>query len=141
MNARVLLVTRFQDLSMKVAGSNRDVLTIVHVAWLSDAIRRLAQSDFQAVMVDLDLPDAKGLEGLQRLARIAPHLPILVLGDDPVFLTPLLSGEPLGNRRTQGAGRAPPQNEPLASGQRQSSLYPGQHRPWRSRSATPRTLS
>jgi PAS domain S-box-containing protein len=321
MNARVLLVTRFRDLSMKVAGSNRDALTIVHVAWLSDAIRRLAQSDFQAVMVDLDLPDAKGLEGLQTLARIAPHLPILVLGDDPVLqqlkmlehgaddyllkhrldsdtlmralhgsiarktrkgvllnnrrrtqlalnsigdgvlstngaglitfinpvaeqllgwrnvegvgrhllevfqvidattrervvprmgsriqshrtmiltqnrllvrrdghelpiddyatlvydrsdlisgmavvihdlteararartlvypaehdvLTPLLSGEPLGNRRKQGAGRAPAQNEPLASGERQSSLYPGQHRPWRSRSAAPRALS
>jgi PAS domain S-box-containing protein len=85
MNARVLLVTRFRDLSMKVAGSNRDALTIVHVAWLSDAIRRLEQSDFQAVMVDLDLPDAKGLEGLHALARIAPHLPILVLGDDSVL--------------------------------------------------------
>jgi PAS domain S-box-containing protein len=85
MNARVLLVTRFRDLSMKIAGSNRDALTIVHVAWLSDAIRRLEQSDFQAVMVDLDLPDAKGLEGLHALARIAPHLPILVLGDDSVL--------------------------------------------------------
>jgi PAS domain S-box-containing protein len=85
MNARVLLVTRFRDLSMKIAGSNRDALTIVHVAWLSDAIRCLEQSDFQAVMVDLDLPDAKGLEGLHALARIVPHLPILVLGDDSVL--------------------------------------------------------
>ena len=85
MNARVLLVTRFRDLSMKVTGSNRDALTIVHVAWLSDAIRRLEQSDFQAVLVDLDLPDAKGLEGLHALARIVPHLPILVLGDDSVL--------------------------------------------------------
>ena len=85
MNARVLLVTRFRDLSMRVASSNRAGLTIVHVAWLSDAIRRLEQSDFQAVMVDLDLPDAKGLEGLHALARIAPHLPILVLGDDSVL--------------------------------------------------------
>ena len=70
---------------MKVAGSNRDALRIVHVAWLSDAIRRLAQNSFQAVLVDLDLPDAKGLEGLDALARIAPHLPILVLGDDSVL--------------------------------------------------------
>jgi PAS domain S-box-containing protein len=85
MNARVLLVTRFRDLSMKVAGSNRDALTIVHVAWLSDAIKRLEQSDFQAVLVDLDLPDAKGLKGLHALARIVPHLPILVLGDDSVL--------------------------------------------------------
>jgi PAS domain S-box-containing protein len=319
MNTRVLLVTRFRDLSMKVAGSNRDALTIVHVAWLSDAIRRLEQSDFQAVLVDLDLPDAKGLEGLHALARIVPHLPILVLGDDSVLqqmkmlehgaddyllkhrldsdtfmralhgsiarkakervllnnrrrtqltlnsigdgvlstdnaglitfinpvaepligwmnaegvgrhllevfqvidattrervvprmesrvqsdqtiiwppnrllvrrdghelpiedyaaaiydrsnsisgmvvvihdltesramartypaehyvLNPLLSGELPGNRRKHGPIRAPTRNKPLASDERQSSLYPGQHRPWRSRSAAPRALS
>jgi PAS domain S-box-containing protein len=70
---------------MKVAASNRDALSIVHVAWLSDAIRRLKQADFQAVMVDLDLPDAKGLETLHALTRAAPHLPILVLGDDTVL--------------------------------------------------------
>jgi PAS domain S-box-containing protein len=85
MNARVLLVTRFRDLCAKVAGSNRDALTIVHVAWLSDAITRLKQNNFQAVMVDLDLPDAKGLEALHALTRVAPHLPILVLGDDSVL--------------------------------------------------------
>src|SRR5450631_1348170 len=85
MNIRVLLVTRFRELSMKVSALNRDALTIVHVAWLSDAIRRLKQNNFQAVMVDLDLPDAKGLEALHALTRVAPHLPILVLGDDSVL--------------------------------------------------------
>jgi DNA-binding NarL/FixJ family response regulator len=85
MNVRVLLVTRFRHLSMKVAASNRDALTIVHVAWLSDAIRRLKQNNFQAVMVDLDLPDAKGLEALHALTGAAPHLPILVLGNDTVL--------------------------------------------------------
>jgi hypothetical protein len=54
MNARVLVVTRvlvdtrFRELSMK--ASARDALTIVHVAWLSDAISRLKRTDFQAVM-------------------------------------------------------------------------------------------
>jgi PAS domain S-box-containing protein len=85
MNVRVLLVTRFRHLSMKVAASNRGALTIVHVAWLSDAIRRLKQNNFQAVMVDLDLPDAKGLEALHALTGAAPHLPILVLGNDTVL--------------------------------------------------------
>jgi PAS domain S-box-containing protein len=319
MNVRVLLVTRFRHLSMKVAASNQDALTIVHVAWLSDAIRRLKQNNFQAVMVDLDLPDAKGLEALRALTGAAPHLPILVLGDDTVlqqmkmvehgahdyllkhrlgadtlmralhgaiarkaregamfsekkraqltiksigdgvlstdnaglitFLNPvaerligwtyaeaaghhlmevfqvveattrervvprmesrvqsdqtiiwppnrllvrrdghelpiedyaaaiydrsnsisgmvvvihdltesramartypaehdvlnrLLSGELPGNRRKHGPIRAPTRNKPLASDERQSSLYPGQHRPWRSRSAAPRALS
>jgi PAS domain S-box-containing protein len=85
MNVRVLLVTRFRYLSMKVAASNRDALTIFHVAWLSDAMRRLKQGNFQAIMVDLDLPDAKGLEALHALTEAAPHLPILVLGDDTVL--------------------------------------------------------
>jgi PAS domain S-box-containing protein len=70
---------------MKVSALNRDALTIVHVAWLSDAIRRLQRHDFQAVMVDLDLPDAKGLKALHALMEAAPHLPILVLGDDTVL--------------------------------------------------------
>jgi PAS domain S-box-containing protein len=85
MNVRALLVTRFRELSMKIAASNRDALTLIHVAWLSDAIRRLKQSDFQAILVDLDLPDAKGLEALHGLMEVAPHLPILVLGDDTVL--------------------------------------------------------
>jgi DNA-binding NtrC family response regulator len=85
MNVRVLLVTRFRSLSMKVAASNRDALTIVHAAWLSDAIRRLKQNNFQAILVDLDLPDAKGLEALHALTEVAPHLPILVLGDATVL--------------------------------------------------------
>ena len=42
---------------------------------------------FQAVMVDLDLPDAKGLEALHALVGAAPYLPILVLGDDTVLPT------------------------------------------------------
>jgi PAS domain S-box-containing protein len=70
---------------MSVAASNRGTLTIIHVAWLSDAIRQLKQNDFQAVMVDLDLPDAKGLKALHALMGVAPHLPILVLGDDTVL--------------------------------------------------------
>jgi hypothetical protein len=49
LNVRVLLITRFRCLSMKVAASNRDALSIVHVAWLSDAMKRLKQTDFQAV--------------------------------------------------------------------------------------------
>lgn len=72
MNVRVLLVTRFRELSMNVSALNRDALTIVHVAWLSDAIRRLKRNDFQAVIVDLDLPDAKGVEVLRALAGTAP---------------------------------------------------------------------
>jgi PAS domain S-box-containing protein len=82
MNVRVLLVSRFRE---QVSALSRDALTIVQVAWLSDAIRRLKRNDFQAIMADLDLPDAKGLEALHALVGAAPRLPILVLRDDTVF--------------------------------------------------------
>lgn len=82
MSVRVLLVTRVHDLNRRIAAPLGDALTIVHVAWLSDAIRRLKHGNFQVVMLDLDLPDAKGREALEALIRVAPDLPILVLGDD-----------------------------------------------------------
>lgn len=83
MNVRVLLVSRFRELSMKVSALSRDALTIVHVAWLSDAIRRLKRNDFQAVMADLDLPDAKGLEALHALVGAAPPFADPRLGGCP----------------------------------------------------------
>jgi DNA-binding NtrC family response regulator len=73
MKVRVLLVTYFRKLSSKVSALNRYALTVVHVAWLAAAVRRLKRNDFQAVMVDLDLPDAKGLEALHALIEAAPH--------------------------------------------------------------------
>jgi diguanylate cyclase (GGDEF)-like protein/PAS domain S-box-containing protein len=82
MSVRVLLITRFRDLIRRIAASNGDALAIEHVAWLSDAKKRLKQHAFQAIMADLDLPDAQGMEALRALTRAAPQVPIVVLGDD-----------------------------------------------------------
>ncbi len=86
LNVRVLLVTRDRELSRRVAGANGDAFAIAHVAWLADAISRLKKNNFQAVIVDLDLPDAQGLETLAALMAVAPTLPILVLGNDAAIL-------------------------------------------------------
>jgi diguanylate cyclase (GGDEF)-like protein/PAS domain S-box-containing protein len=82
MSVHVLLVSRSRGFSTSVAASNGQAVTVEHVASLADAMTRLEQNDFQAVALDLDLPDAQGFEALSALTAIVPDLPVLVLGDD-----------------------------------------------------------
>lgn len=46
---------------------------------LAEALGRLREGGWNAVVLDLSLPDAGGLEGLTRLRRAAPDTPVLVL--------------------------------------------------------------
>lgn len=78
----MLLVTRFRELSTRVAAANAETFKIEHVARLADGLSRLKKSEFHAIVVDLDLPDSKGLQTLRALMAVASHLPILVLGHD-----------------------------------------------------------
>lgn len=85
MSVRVLLITRHREPGVSPARAFSQpagsALTIESVTRLSDAITRLKKNDIQAVMVDLNLPDAIGFEVLLALIGVAPHLPILVLSD------------------------------------------------------------
>jgi PAS domain S-box-containing protein len=49
------------------------------VTTLGDAVDRLGRRGADCVLLDLSLPDAAGLEGLERLAKAFPALPIVVL--------------------------------------------------------------
>ena len=54
-----------------------------HVMRLSEALERLWQKEFQLVLLDLGLPDANGLEALEKARRAAPWVPVVVLtGND-----------------------------------------------------------
>jgi len=46
---------------------------------LSDGLKRLSREPFDAVVLDLYLPDSSGLETLSQVHHAAPHLPIVVL--------------------------------------------------------------
>jgi diguanylate cyclase (GGDEF)-like protein len=46
---------------------------------LEVAIRMIRDERFDIVLLDLMLPDAKGLEGLNRVVQVAPRLPVLIL--------------------------------------------------------------
>jgi diguanylate cyclase (GGDEF)-like protein/PAS domain S-box-containing protein len=48
---------------------------------LAAGLERLEQGGIDAVLIDLTLPDSRGLDGFERLRDRAPHLPILTLCD------------------------------------------------------------
>ena len=63
------LLTNFAGASHRVIQVNR----------LSEALRLLDGISFKAALVDIALPDARGLESVARLRATAPSLPIIVL--------------------------------------------------------------
>src|SRR5579863_7294033 len=52
---------------------------LISVPRLGDALIRLRTEHFDAVLLDLSLPDSKGLETLSRMRLRAPHVPIVVM--------------------------------------------------------------
>src|SRR5882672_6281430 len=73
--------------------STRHALT--HVPRLEDALRALGENRFDAVLLDLGLPDALGLEAVGPINTLAPELPIVVLTgneDQSVALSAVKAG-------------------------------------------------
>lgn len=54
-------------------------LDVVHLRTAAEAVRRLAQGDVRCVVLDLSLPDAKGLEAVSAVRAADPTVPIVVL--------------------------------------------------------------
>jgi len=52
---------------------------LTHVGQLNEAITQLAKFNFDAILLDLSLPDSQGVETLERVLSAAPSLPIIVL--------------------------------------------------------------
>jgi diguanylate cyclase (GGDEF)-like protein/PAS domain S-box-containing protein len=91
MSALVLLITCDRDLTKRLSKSlsdfTDDALTIECVDRLSEATQRLNLNDsIAAVIMDWDLPATRGFETLLVLMGAAPHLPIIILGNDPNLL-------------------------------------------------------
>ena len=95
---RILLVednaqdARFLRESLKDVGED---LHVIHAERLCEAVDRLKQDSFDVVLLDLSLPDARGLEGLRGVRQQAPEIAIVVLtglADDSVALKAVQSG-------------------------------------------------
>ena len=52
---------------------------VTHVVRIENALQELARETFDVVLTDLTLPDASGLESVQKLRAFSPDLPLIVL--------------------------------------------------------------
>jgi CheY-like chemotaxis protein len=62
-----------------LTSSSARPFVVEWVTNLADALARLAKGEFEVVLLDLTLPDGKGLEAFNKMLKAAPNALILVL--------------------------------------------------------------
>jgi PAS domain S-box-containing protein len=81
---RLLLVednpgdARLVEILLSEAGSSAD-FEVILAERVGEALERLEQSGFDAILLDLSLPDSSGLETVSRIRTAAPQTPMVVL--------------------------------------------------------------
>jgi|GEM_PF-2068297 len=68
---------------------------LVHADLVSSALELLSREHFEAILLDLSLPDGQGFGVLRRLLDVAPSIPVLVLtglNDEQMALNALAAG-------------------------------------------------
>ena len=68
---------------------------VTHVMRLADALAHLKSGSFDVILLDLSLPDSRGLETLQAVLRQAPYIAIVVLtalADEEISLAAVQQG-------------------------------------------------
>jgi len=65
-----------------LADTNLGDLELEHVTRLRDAIARLSEGGIGLVLLDLSLPDSRGLKNVVRVRRALPNVPVVVLTND-----------------------------------------------------------
>lgn len=76
-----LFVRRCIDRSTKLRKSS-EPCSLAHAACLADALGAMEQDKFDAVLLDLNLPDSSGEESVVQLLKVDPELPIVVLSGE-----------------------------------------------------------
>jgi len=78
-----------------LADARQAEFEVEHVEWLSKALARLALGNIDAVLLDLQLPDSRGLDTFRAVQQAAPALPVVVLSgfeDETTALTAVQEG-------------------------------------------------
>jgi PAS domain S-box-containing protein len=78
-----------------LADAGTGQFQLVHVPRLAEALKRLHEEEWRLALVDLSLPDAKGLDSVIQVHAQAPGVPIIVLtglNDEAVAVCALREG-------------------------------------------------
>ena len=67
------------DLVKKAFSKSGRTFGVHHALCMADAVESLHDREFDAVLLDLSLPDSEGLGGLERIRDVAPEIPVIVL--------------------------------------------------------------
>ena len=59
----------------------KEAAEVCTAATLSDAIAIAERSSFDAVLLDMSLPDVQGVDAVKRMREALPHLPIVILSE------------------------------------------------------------
>lgn len=54
-------------------------VTITHVSRIGDALDALGKNAYEAILLDLSLPDSQGIDSIRKVAQVAPRTAIIVL--------------------------------------------------------------
>lgn len=65
-----------QELLLEAKGGSFETAVATR---LSEAMERLKADHFQLILLDLSLPDSRGIDTFHRMAAHAPHIPLIVL--------------------------------------------------------------
>ena len=88
MNKSVLIISQVADdmrrLIKAISQSQSDQFTIKTAIRLSEALSTIKAHHIDIILLDLTLPDSHGGDSFDRLIKVAPHIPILILIDDPL---------------------------------------------------------
>lgn len=82
-------------MTSKLITKNSDRYSIEWANTLTSGIQKLSSSHFDILLLDLNLPDSRGIETLMPVRRLAPTLPVIVLtsqDDEASAITALKSG-------------------------------------------------
>lgn len=66
-------------LAQYLQEADRATFTLTHVQRLGEGLEALTAGSFDAILLDLSLPDESGMDTLHRVYQAAPETPIVVL--------------------------------------------------------------
>src|SRR5260370_4645274 len=78
-----------------LADARQAVFEVEHFEWLSAALARLAEGGIDVVLLDLQLPDSRGLDTFRAVQNASPAVPVVVLSgfeDETTALTAVQEG-------------------------------------------------